>query len=462
MLAVKQYNLYDSFSESAVFKIDDVEGYYGGEIKYSPEDGITGSINCFCDQPLFTCEDSMQPFYVRAAFSDGKCATLCKCFLSRKFITEFNKTFYFSACYIIFDTCFSQKMSITGFDVVFNSWEEFYLGKIFLNKNIENNIISTKINDDISFSIYDKPEYGLLRNYVFSCNIDEHRRISRIIDNALKEEKKHLGVYTVRSKSLIHVSNTIKCVDINSFYICIRKIAQFIFVLTGVPTGPMTISLCLEEKDSNEYSGYSSHPFLFQPEMKKNMIDDTLARKGYAFEELFSYRDIEHDFSDILVKFFDNYTVFANILDKITYNQRIGISSKFTVASNIDAIAHIANIKEYSTKKKYDECIDEYAFDALKNYLRQIFSQYKKNIGALISDLRSSVVHPTNQEYMDILNDIRHRSPFIDNILALVSLNYLQESIGIPEELRCKFQKYWLDIYSSYEYVEYDRPDGEK
>ena len=98
MLAVKQYNLYDSFSESAVFTIDDVEGYYGGEIKYSPEDGITGSINCFCDQPLFTCEDSMQPFYVRAAFSDGKCATLCKCFLSRKFITEFRGC---PACFLI-------------------------------------------------------------------------------------------------------------------------------------------------------------------------------------------------------------------------------------------------------------------------------------------------------------------------------------------------------------------------
>ena len=83
-------------------------------------------------------------------------------------------------------------------------------------------------------------------------------------------------------------------------------------------------------------------------------------------------------------------------------------------------------------------------------------------MGRAISNLRASVVHPGNQEYMDLFDKIIHKAPVIDNILALIPLNYLQESIGIPEELRCKFQKYWLDIYSSYEYVEYDRPDGEE
>lgn len=462
MLAVKQYNLYDSFSESAVFKIDDVEGYYGGEIKYSPEDGITGSINCFCDQPLFACEDDMQPFYVRAAFSNGRYATLCKCTLEVKFRTFFSKTFYFTACYILNGICFHENIKIKGIDIIFNSWEKFYLGKMPKNRNIEYKNSPIKIVNNVLFCIRDIPEYGIFCNYVFSPDIDIHNRIQEIVQEALKNSGLCLDISTVKSTPLIHIDSEINFSDIDTYYRLIMKISQLIFVLTGVPTGPIHISVSGEHYFSDGHIEHGEHPFLFQPVIKKSIINNNYAYKGYIFQELFSYKDIEGVLPEIVKNFFVNYVTFFDIIDKITYNQKIGNSSKFTIASNIDAMSYLANIEGYQEKKKYDECIKNYAFEPLNLYIKNLFPDRKEKLGRAISNLRASVVHPGNQEYMDLFDKIIHKSPVIDNILALIPLNYLQESIGIPEELRCKFQKYWLDIYSSYEYVEYDRPDGEE
>lgn len=141
-------------------------------------------MNCFCDQPLFTCEDGMQPFYVRAAFSNGRYATLCKCTLEVKFRTFFSKTFYFTACYVFNGICFHENIKIKGIDIIFNSWEKFYLGKMPKNRNIEYKNSPIKIDNNVLFCIRDIPEYGgavIMFLVLISIYIIVSRKLFRIL-----------------------------------------------------------------------------------------------------------------------------------------------------------------------------------------------------------------------------------------------------------------------------------------
>lgn len=222
------------------------------------------------------------------------------------------------------------------------------------------------------------------------------------------------------------------------------KFSNFLTVLTKFPAAP-TFSKVLVRHSIQEEEDYVEASWLFSGLLPSNVVESA-SEKFNNRKAPITLSKIGSSWPRIVSSFFTQFDSLKKYVSILLANLTDNVSHIFKYTRTVDALEIFAKY-QFGKLNFYSNAIDNYAFQDLKNSLLKSFDAVDVNdLGKKISATRAFVVHGdlSHKEIFDKVSE----SPVYFELIELVLYSYVQNIIGVPDDLRKEFQNYWVAKYN--------------
>lgn len=464
-----KYSLLEAYSFSGTFTFD-VDGktfVAGGKLNIEPNKISYFSLQFFPNDSFWVGlkKKSTEIFVpiVHAVFENNVFGTLQNVRLQMGGWSNGGLSFNGLVEHIVMNNYFNLDSQIIGINASLNLWEEFCFPGGFKATvkpsekpweiNIGNNTnirsghtsMATVMNENefINFLSFDPDtkDIAVAEIQIAFEKIKERTKQDHIFIYPRSDYREYLQF--IKSTSLKDLSEILK--DIQHF-------SNLLFILTYFPASPVSsdIVVSTETKEGKPYKEY--YPWIMPIGINKRALQSS---KRFSFLGApITYPMLRNEWLSIVESWFEKREAITPFLD-VLLNNLEGSSIQFEFTRSVDAVKEISkDTSKENGKAYYQYAIEKYAFDALKNKFLEIFNVTTyEDLGKQISDARANIVH-RDDAFSSSYKKVESCAHSVD-CFELVIISYIHAQIGVPDNLREKFQSHWLDRAKNKRYFKF-------
>lgn len=455
-----------SFSGTFVFDMKGQSFTAGGKLTIEPNKVSYFFLQFFHNDPFVKVSNKNEVNFVpavHAIFENNVYVTLLKVRLQMSGFSNGGWSYDGLAEHIVMNNYLGLESEILGVNVSFNLWEEFCFPRGFKKtvKSNENPLVIDIGSDTKLKSMYSAKATMMDENSFFnSVSFDPEIKdiatieIQRAFENIKeKTEKNRISIFP-RSDYLEYLQfiKSTSLGNLNEILKDIQYFSHLLFILTYFPSSVISADIVISKETSEGKEDKGNYSWMMPIGINKKVLQNP---NSFSFQMAqITYPKLKNDWPSIVQSWFEKREVIAPFLDVLLSNsESSGFQFEFT--RSVDAVKEISKNAAGANKKAYYQyAIEEYAYAPLKNKFLEIFEVSTfEELGKQISDARANIVH-RDSSFSSSYKKVEKCAHSVD-CFELILFSYIQSQIGVPDNLREKFQNYWLGRAKSKRYLKF-------